>query len=238
MTKSLQSSMAPLFIISWFHCLGLFEYPLGKSRLHFSCLYALALWGFYMYYYIIQSINLWQHSSRVILIIFLLYDVMALPSIFISFYRYKDLKACLRELSLVDDTLEALGVPKDYRMLRNWIIQIIIGWTAILFTDIIFNIFHFIFVRKIELILYILLQIFLILLPTDTDRVIILSALNCGFVLGYMSSRFHRVNERLQVLYSDLFENNYKCRSQNRFILVRQQQARVKYHKQYLWILM
>ena len=37
---------------------------------------------------------------------------------------------CLRELAIVDDTLEALGEPKEYQRLRNWIIRIIIGWIA------------------------------------------------------------------------------------------------------------
>jgi len=35
---------------------------------------------------------------------------------------------CLHELSIVDDTLEALGVSKEYQQLRNWIIRIIFGW--------------------------------------------------------------------------------------------------------------
>jgi len=34
----------------------------------------------------------------------------------------------LRELSIVDDTLEALGVPKEYQQLRKWIIRLMIGW--------------------------------------------------------------------------------------------------------------
>jgi len=35
---------------------------------------------------------------------------------------------CLYELSVVDDTLETLGAPKEYQQLRNWTIRIIIGW--------------------------------------------------------------------------------------------------------------
>ncbi|EGI61973.1 hypothetical protein G5I_09738 [Acromyrmex echinatior] len=38
MTITLQSALAPLFTIGSFCCLGLFEYPLGQSRLCFSCL--------------------------------------------------------------------------------------------------------------------------------------------------------------------------------------------------------
>ncbi|KYM93985.1 hypothetical protein ALC62_15404, partial [Cyphomyrmex costatus] len=151
----------------------------------------------------------------------------------------KELKACLRELSVVDNTLEALGVPKNYRMLRFLIIRIIIGWIATLFINLTMSIIHDFILMNILPILSILLKIFfIILLPTDRGHVITLSILICGTVLGYTSSRFHRVNERLQVLYSDLLENNYNCRSQNRFILVRQRIARAKYHKQYVWILM
>ncbi|KYN07835.1 hypothetical protein ALC62_01193 [Cyphomyrmex costatus] len=151
----------------------------------------------------------------------------------------KELNACLRELSIVDNSLEALGVPKEYRMLRNLIIRIIIGWIAILFINLTSTIFCDYVIFNILSILKILFYIFwIILLPTDINRVISLSTLICGTVLGYTSSRFHRVNERLQVLYSDLFENNYNCRSQNRFILVRQRIARAKYHKQYVWTLM
>ena len=40
---------------------------------------------------------------------------------------------CLRELAIVDDTLEALGAPKEYQRLRKWIIRIIIGWIAYVF---------------------------------------------------------------------------------------------------------
>ena len=39
----------------------------------------------------------------------------------------KELKMCLRELAIVDDTLETLGMPKEYQKLRNWIIRIING---------------------------------------------------------------------------------------------------------------
>ncbi|KYN50284.1 hypothetical protein ALC62_09758, partial [Cyphomyrmex costatus] len=117
--------------------------------------------------------------------------------------------------------------------------RIIIGWIAILFINLTMSILHGFVLYNIISLLEILFEIFwIIFLPTNMDHVITLSTLICGTVLGYTSSRFHRVNERLQVLYSDLFENKYNCRSQNRFILVRQRIARAKYHKQYVWTLM
>ncbi|KYN02285.1 hypothetical protein ALC62_06923 [Cyphomyrmex costatus] len=123
-------------------------------------------------------------------------------------------------------------------MLRNLIIRIIIGWIVILFIILTTATFCDFIIYNISFHKIILLRILFILLPTDINHVLTLSTLICGTVLGYTNSRFHRVNERLQVLYSDLFENNYNCRSQNRFILVRQRIARDKYHKQYVWTLM
>ena len=40
---------------------------------------------------------------------------------------------CLRKLAIVDDSLEALGMPKEYQRLRNWIIRIIVGWIVYIF---------------------------------------------------------------------------------------------------------
>jgi len=47
----------------------------------------------------------------------------------------KELKTCLRKLAIVDDSLEALGAPKEYQRLRNWIIRIIVGWIVYIFYE-------------------------------------------------------------------------------------------------------
>ncbi|KYQ53410.1 hypothetical protein ALC60_07476 [Trachymyrmex zeteki] len=46
-----------------------------------------------------------------------------------------EFKMCLHELSLVDDTMEAVGAPKEYQRLRKWIIRIIIGWIVFTFNE-------------------------------------------------------------------------------------------------------
>jgi len=45
----------------------------------------------------------------------------------------KELKMCLHKLSLMDDTLEAVGLPKKYQRLRKWLIRIIIGCIVLMF---------------------------------------------------------------------------------------------------------
>lgn len=54
----------------------------------------------------------------------------------------------------------------------------------------------------------------------------------------YISSRFDEVNDRLHVLYSDLFENNADCKRQNKCLLVRQRITGAKNRKHYTWIIM
>ncbi|KYM98202.1 hypothetical protein ALC62_11107 [Cyphomyrmex costatus] len=238
MTITLQSALAPLFIISWFLCLGLFEYPLGQPRWYFSCLYILSVWSGLIYYCYYPFITVVVKGSGLIVTLILLLN--NLSSILISLYRYKELKICLCELSIVNDTLEALGAPKEYQMLRNWIIRIIFVWITYFFTEfamlcyILCNIYSYRFVDLFK-------GIYSLLYLSDyAKHVNISSALICGTLLGYTSSRFHRVNDRLHILYSNLFENNadYGCKRQTSSILVCYQITGAKDRKQDIWILM
>ncbi|KYM95536.1 hypothetical protein ALC62_13966 [Cyphomyrmex costatus] len=242
MTITLQSALAPLFITSSFFCLGLFEYPLGQPRLYFSCLYttgALSIWSSLVYYCCnldIYQLNI-RMSSETIISFILIFIFLSL--IFISFYRYKELKICLHELSIVDDTLEALGMPKEYETLQSWMIRIIFVWIIYFFFEITMS--YYLFCNVVSYCFEILFPFTIFtLFYSYLKYVSISSALVCGTLLGYTSLRFHRVNDRLHVLYSNLFENNadYGCKRQNRFILVRQRIIRAKDCKQHIWILM
>ena len=87
---------------------------------------------------------------------------------------------CLRELAIVDHTLEALGTPKEYQRLRNWIIRIIIGWIVYIFCQLIY--FTFIFVHYDETIIWkLMLDIFL---GDYASNIIILSTLISATILG------------------------------------------------------
>ncbi|KYM97787.1 hypothetical protein ALC62_11549 [Cyphomyrmex costatus] len=236
MTKSLQSALAPLFITSSFHSLSLFEYPIGQPRLYSSCLYALAKWSIVMYLYYPLFIYTWQnHFGQFIR--FFLNILIAYISVFVSLYRYKELKVCLHELSIVDDTLEALGAPKKYRVLRKWILRIIIGWNIYNFIDFVKS---FITSGLSYSFKHTFRYYFVFITVIYSNYTIASSALICGTVLGYTSSRFHRVNNLLRIIYSDIFENNadYRCTRQNRSILVSQWITGAMNRKQHMWIIM
>ncbi|KYN30155.1 hypothetical protein ALC57_00386 [Trachymyrmex cornetzi] len=125
-TLTLERALAPLMTIGAFCNLTMFEYPLGQSRTYITYLYGLAKWSLltYFFYYPQCILSLQIKRIYILLIILLITIILILTNI----CRSKELKMCLRELAIVDHTLEAFGTPKEYQRLRNSIIRIIIGW--------------------------------------------------------------------------------------------------------------
>ncbi|KYQ56222.1 hypothetical protein ALC60_04836 [Trachymyrmex zeteki] len=142
---------------------------------------------------------------------------------------------CLHELSIVDDTLEALGAPKEYERLRNRIIRKMIGWIVYLFFVLLLYYITCFYMYRMN---FDILTIWYPFVMSHSVFVNTLSALIWGTIIGYTSSRFHQINDRLYVLCSDLFENDPDYERRNRSISVRQQITGVKDRKHYIWIIM
>ncbi|KYN43654.1 hypothetical protein ALC56_01916, partial [Trachymyrmex septentrionalis] len=154
----------------------------------------------------------------------------------------KELNGCLHELSIVDDTLEALGAPKKYQQLRNKIIRIIIGWIVFISLDLsiilYFNFEYSILHTNAFLFFGFFFTHMHYLVYSYPRYVHYLSALIWVSIIRYIGSRFHQVNDRLHVLYSDLFENNADYRGQNGYLLVNHQITGAKNRRRYMWIIM
>ncbi|EGI61748.1 hypothetical protein G5I_09977 [Acromyrmex echinatior] len=133
MTEALERALAPLLTFGSFFGLGMFEYPRGQPRAYLSCLYVLAKWGSLMYFYYYPYLKRILHVEKAfdIQIINL---VLINTLILISLCRFKELKMCLRELAIIDDTLEALGAPKEYQRLLfiDMMIRIAMLWCHVL----------------------------------------------------------------------------------------------------------
>ncbi|KYN11378.1 hypothetical protein ALC57_16455 [Trachymyrmex cornetzi] len=184
MTKTLERALAPLMTIGGFCNLCMFEYPLGKPRTYISYLYALTKWSLLVYfnYYpeFIISLKIYKMiftSDIILLITFIL--------ILISICHFKELKMCLRELAIVDHTLEALGEPKEYQRRRNWIIRITIGWIAyVLFQSAFYIIINLFIVNFDTYKRIFFFSIFFAFQYTYPSNIIILSALISAAILG------------------------------------------------------
>ncbi|KYN14473.1 hypothetical protein ALC57_13324, partial [Trachymyrmex cornetzi] len=90
-----------------------------------------------------------------------------------------ELKICLRELAIVDHTLEAFGTPKEYQSLRSWTIRIIIGLIVYVCYIVTYNAFFISFEYVISW--GVILDIFLLYYPYN---VVALSALISAAILG------------------------------------------------------
>ena len=92
---------------------------------------------------------------------------------------------CLRELAIVDDTLEALGAPKEYQRLRKWIIRIIIGGIAFFFYKLAYRDLRVFFLFNFDINFFLFLFAMYFGFLTDySSNVIVLSALISAVILG------------------------------------------------------
>ncbi|KYN29998.1 hypothetical protein ALC57_00546 [Trachymyrmex cornetzi] len=162
----------------------MFEYPVGQLRSYISCLYALVKWSLlvYFFYYPLYINTLPIHET------IYMGDIVSSATIIlilISICRFKELKTCLRELAIVDHTLEVLGTPKEYHRLRNWIIRIIIGWIVFVFCHLMCHNFLFFFRYNIDInfTLFVIGMSFW-LLDSYPSNIIALSALISAAILG------------------------------------------------------
>ena len=87
MTETLERALAPLLVIGSFCNLCMFEYPRGQPRIYFSYLYALAKWGFLIYFvfYPFYIKNL-QHN---ILVMTFFFSLSIIIFILICLSRFK-----------------------------------------------------------------------------------------------------------------------------------------------------
>jgi len=94
----------------------------------------------------------------------------------------------LHKLSIVDDTLEALGAPREYQQLRNWIIRIIIGWIGYIFSDLAITMYwHFFYWHDVKIV-----DIYIIFVENYPGYVIILSVLISGTIFGLVCEHLLR----------------------------------------------
>ncbi|KYN14557.1 hypothetical protein ALC57_13234 [Trachymyrmex cornetzi] len=184
MTETLERTLAPLMTIGGFCNLGMFEYPVGQLRSYISCLYALAKWSLLIYFFYYPSYT----ENFLIRKTIYMDDIVSSATIIlilISICRFKELKTCLRELAIVDHTLEALGTPKEYQRLHNWITRIIIGWIVYVFWKFAYGYYVSLFYleKDINFIAFVFWT-YIVIVDNYPSNVIALSALISAAILG------------------------------------------------------
>ncbi|KYQ58971.1 hypothetical protein ALC60_02019 [Trachymyrmex zeteki] len=129
----------------------------------------------------------------------------------------KELKMCLRELAIIDETLEALGTPKEYQRLNNWTIRIIIGLIVYLFFSSTYSVFSIILLDNTFNFIAYLVMAFYIFLLNYPSVIITLSAMISTTILGLV----HVYILTLQVIFIDVVRQNvYSVKNLKIFLVI------------------
>ncbi|KAH0947027.1 Gr22 [Eciton burchellii] len=224
MVRTIQTALSLLLTIGSICGLAIFEYPLGRSRPRLSCLYFLITWSLYVFTFYYLSCNMKIISWPIAAIM-----LATIISMFDSLFHFKEMKMCLHKLSIVDDTLEVLGKPKEYRLLHKRTIRLIIGWITLACflntCDSLWMYQEYFYITRICFPIFINYLIY----------VNIYNGLMCGIILGYVGSKFQQVNE----LIYELLEDDTKCIDiWNKIIPIDQRKIEIKDCKKYMWIVM
>ncbi|KAM0734579.1 hypothetical protein ACS0PU_011398 [Formica fusca] len=115
----------------------------------------------------------------------------------VTVYYDKKFKSCLNRLSIVDETLEKLGTPKNYMKLRKQIIWLIIGWiVSIIFMNIIDGLWFFIHMAEYQIVIAVCGSLIL----NYSYHISVIYDLKYMILLGYMKTQFEHVNQHIQKL--------------------------------------
>ncbi|KAH0947039.1 Gr24 [Eciton burchellii] len=192
--RNVQAAMFPLLTVLCLCGFGIFEYPRGRPRLYPSILYILITWLLYVYIIIEMRLLLKRFDIEIFLII-KTSIIFVIVTTFFSFHYDKKFKNCLNKLSVVNDTLEKLGITNNYAELRVQSTCLIIGWIAsICLLNIFDGLWYFECIRSFALV------ICLPFLINQSLHITIFCDIFQLMLLRYIGSRFEQINQHIDKL--------------------------------------
>ncbi|KYN34127.1 hypothetical protein ALC56_11627 [Trachymyrmex septentrionalis] len=147
MVDTIQNAFRPLVLVAFILGLGNFRYPLSYWRFRLSIFYIIMVWSFYAFAFhvMIQKFSPRSIFNNSLIFISISTNILVtIISVTITSCKHQKIHMCIKKLSLVDDTLEKLGIPKKYHTIKKLIkLILIIYFTMILIlfaVDFIWNI--------------------------------------------------------------------------------------------------
>ncbi|KAL6258496.1 hypothetical protein P5V15_010453 [Pogonomyrmex californicus] len=122
MIDSAGKAIKPVALTAFIVGCGILKYPGNRPRFGLSIFYMLIVWSVYacvFYYTMIQFPPERLFNSFLTFFILTINLLVTIIHIIIIIRKRKKFVACIRKLELVDDTLEKLGMPKEFDILQN-----------------------------------------------------------------------------------------------------------------------
>ncbi|XP_012534904.3 uncharacterized protein LOC105835885 isoform X1 [Monomorium pharaonis] len=139
--KSLKQAFMPIIWLNCIFCMGVFEIPINRPRFFLSVFYVIImLIGYFILFYqgmfIFQKIS--YDFSTFDLIVNAINIFVAVLAIILFWRKSQAINSIIKKSSIVDNTLEVLGIKKKYEKTYHnilfhmviWIVSIIIMWTT------------------------------------------------------------------------------------------------------------
>ncbi|KYQ60716.1 hypothetical protein ALC60_00341 [Trachymyrmex zeteki] len=225
MVDTIQKAFRPLSLIAFLIGSGNLRYPLNYWRFRLSVFYVIIVWSLYKYVFDAMLIaytpkhifnnHLSYYSTQTNIFVTLI-------SVTITVLKHQKIHICIKKLSLVDDTLEKLGTPKEYHTIQNLIRSTLIIYfivVLILFiTDSIWNIEKHNNIKAM----------FIGLIMGYPIYVSTLGNIIFAFVVRYIGTRLDKINGYIEQLSEteecglrfkwekSLIVRHYVCNSENR----------------------
>ncbi|XP_019700115.1 uncharacterized protein LOC109504486 [Harpegnathos saltator] len=146
--RCLKDAVMPIIWLNCIFCMGVFEIPLHRPRFSLSIIYAVTMViGYFVLLY--NGIVIFEETFNCNLALFYCVVVVnilvATLSIILFWCKSQNFSMLLKRLSLVDDTLEALGVKKNYRKIFCDVLWCMAIWVACMM---LLNIMHLVWIWR------------------------------------------------------------------------------------------
>ncbi|KAL6258494.1 hypothetical protein P5V15_010451 [Pogonomyrmex californicus] len=233
MVDTIEEVLKPISLAAFIFGCGILRYPLNQPRVRLSIFYMLIVWSVYayiFYYTIIQFPP--KRLYNTLLPTFMITINMFVTIISITIIRkHKKFRECIRKLDLVDDTLEELGMSREYYTLQN-----LTKWAMIILIFIIcmLSIFDSIICvrmyNNIKAILIPFITTYCVHINTLLDIMFML-------LLRHIGTRIDKINDYIEQL-SKTEDYGIKCKWKKSSVVTNYYVRSTKNSKHVLWTLM
>ncbi|CAL1676356.1 unnamed protein product [Lasius platythorax] len=146
--RSLKQALMPIIWLNCLFCMGIFEIPVNRPRFLLSAFYvvSVAIAYFSLFY---KSIAIFQQTLTYEFVLF--YSVLGINilvatlAIILFWRKSENIHIIIKKFSIIDNTIEALGIKRDYQRTHRNILYLMTLWVMGM---ILLNIMHIVWMYQ------------------------------------------------------------------------------------------
>ncbi|XP_028050212.1 gustatory receptor 68a [Monomorium pharaonis] len=131
--KNLKQAFMPIIWLNCIFCVGVFEIPINRPRFFLSVFYVIViLTGYSIFFYkgIFISQKITQHEFLMLDIVLAINILVAILAIILFWRKSECTNTIIKRNNITDNTLEALGIKKEYEKIYRNVWFLVTIWTV------------------------------------------------------------------------------------------------------------